>query len=437
MINLHTFTFEWKHFIRSPYKVIAVALFIIASIYGLHNGAALYHKQNAEIAKIKTKSQEHYQEKIDKYYSKGIMIDEDRPWMEYDTPFWGLWGSLLYEYKEPSSAMVYSIGQSEQYGFYKEVDYWATPYDPDMAEEIVNPERLQFGMLDFSFAILYLLPLVLLVLLYNIKSEEDEMGYLSLVEVQQPNMTSWMLSRIAFYFTLFTVIIIGGSQYGALLTGVIFKDHKALLKIIGYSTIYLLFWSVIYFLILRSSLSNLSNTLKMAGVYLLLSLIIPAAVHQVLSIRHPANLMTDFIDLRDKESAFVNTSLDSVIAMVAALYPEIKETFMYKDSVKDQSVIQRSGMSLFNKQRRPIIEEINKQNAEKNAFIESTFWFNPVSFFQNRLNAICETHFDDYQRYREKLQANADTLHKTMVIDTWKGVQVDQKRYLEYQELFE
>ena len=170
MRNLHLFLLEWKHFVRSPFKLFALSLFIIASLYGLHKGASLHQKQTAEIEQIEKRIQEERQELIEDHYRKEIFTIEDRPWVDYSTPFWAIWSSSLYHFKKPSPAMVYSIGQSEQYGFYKRITFWASPYDADLAEEIANPERLQTGTLDYAFVLLFLSPLLLLILLYNLKT---------------------------------------------------------------------------------------------------------------------------------------------------------------------------------------------------------------------------------------------------------------------------
>ena len=60
--------------------------------------------------------------------------------------------------------MVYSLGQAEQYGYYKRVTLFSSPYDADLSEELANPERLQTGTLDFAFVLLFLSPLLLLAL---------------------------------------------------------------------------------------------------------------------------------------------------------------------------------------------------------------------------------------------------------------------------------
>ena len=64
--------------------------------------------------------------------------------------------------------MVFSVGQSEQYGYYKKVTNWSSTFDSDLAEEIANPERLALGTLDFNFVFIYLCPILITVLIFNI-----------------------------------------------------------------------------------------------------------------------------------------------------------------------------------------------------------------------------------------------------------------------------
>ncbi|MCZ8355401.1 MAG: hypothetical protein O9340_11740 [Cyclobacteriaceae bacterium] len=180
MKYLSVLLFEWKHFVRNPFKVIAWVLFVIAAVYGLHNGASLFNKQQKEIEAIYKKVKEQHEKNLD-YYQQGVKGPPDRPWVDNTTPFWAIWNLPTYHIKQPETTMVYSIGQAEQFGFYKQISVWASPYDADMAEEIANPERLQVGTLDFSFVILYLTPILLLLFVYNIKSTESEQGFLNLI----------------------------------------------------------------------------------------------------------------------------------------------------------------------------------------------------------------------------------------------------------------
>ncbi|MEM6299865.1 MAG: hypothetical protein AAF740_14350, partial [Bacteroidota bacterium] len=387
----------------------------------------------AEVEKIAKKAEEE-REKHLKNYEEGKTTDENRPWIDMSTPFWAVWFSYTNHFKTPSPAMVYSIGQSEQYGFYKRITFWASPYDADLAEEIANPERLQTGTLDFAFVLLFLTPLLLLILLYNLKSTETEQGFMPLIEVQSASREAWLVSRLVFYAVLVGFVMAALLLYGAMLTDVFATAGSAFTEMLLHGFAYLAFWSVLYFFIVRSGKSIIGNTLKMTGVYLLFAFIIPATVHQYVSIAQPANLMTDFIDVRDQQEELY-AQPDSVFqAELNVLFPEIDTSPVYADSTKRDLARNQSASALVNELKKASIAPIEAENQAKNDLIESTFWFNPISFFQNRFNRIAQTHFNDYQNYRNEIQALIDRQIRMMVLDNWQGIEVDGEKYLEYVE---
>lgn len=431
------FLYEWKHFIRSPFKVMALLLFLIAGVYALHNGAYLYQKQAAEIEKINEKVQEQKQEIIT-FFEEGKKGPKDRPWVDITTPFWAVWNAPSYHYKKPSPALVYSIGQAEQFGFYKQVSFWSSVYDADMAEEIANPERLQSGTLDFSFLILYLLPLLLLIWLYNIKGAEADGGFLPLIYVQTGAKSGWLLARVAFYTSLLAVVVLGLMVYGAFLTDVFQQAGSAFGAIFGLIVLYLLFWTVAFSLILQSGNSSTGNTLKMVGLWLLFAFIVPAAVHQWVSTQHPVNLMTDFIDAQRDDRDQLFDQPDSVFqANLNHLFPEIPNSPVAKDSTRRKLAMNRSGAALANELTKKSVASIENDNDAKNDLIRFSYWFNPITFTQNKLNDLTHTHYQDYQDYRNEVQTLIDQKISLMVLDMWNGVEVDKERYLEYNQQFE
>lgn len=435
MKGLIILLYEWKHFVRSPFKVVALILFVFAGVYGLHNGEKLYNEQVAEITQINKKVQTQKEENVS-LFDQEKPSPENRPWIDLSIPDWAMWYSKGYCFKTPSPALVYSIGQAEQYGFYKRVAYISSPYDPDMTKEIANPERLQTGTLDFAFALIFLLPLLLIILLYNLKSMEKEQGFLSLIEVQTASKSTWLLSRVIFYIGLTYLVIIGLLFYGASLTDVFVSAASAFQEVVMYSFLYLIFWSMIYFFILRSSKGILSNTLKMVGVWMLLVFIIPATVHQWISIEKPANLMTDFIDAsRDKQEEIYNRPDSVLMTQLKELFPEISGGPAENDSEKKASALRESITALVNELKKENIALIEGDNKQKNERVKNSYYVNPITFFQNRFNAISQTHYEDYHQYRDEIQRIIDAQLQMMVIDLWNEVQVDKQRFLEYYNL--
>ena len=424
------FLYEWKHFIRSPFKIIAMVLFVLASIYGLHNGAALFEKQSAELSKIEEKIEEERESWV-VHYEKGEKGPQDRPWVDISEPFWAVYNTPIYHFKRPSSALVYNIGQAEQYGFYKEVDFGDSVYDADMTEEIANPERLQSGTLDFAFVALYLLPLLLLIFLYNIKGAEADKGFLPLIYSQTGKEHVWLLARVAFYGALLLVSIVGLMTYGAMLTGVFASASASILQISYWLTLYLIFWLVIYTLILHYGNSSIGNTLKMLGVWLLFAFIVPATVHQWISIKEPASLMTEFIDVKRDETDKLWEEPEEVIeTRINEIYPELKAGGESGNKIP----INESATAISNEMVKVSIASIEVRNERRNQLIRISYWFNPLTFMQNKLNQLSETHYQDYKAYRDEIQVMIDKQIKLMVLEGWKGVEVDKEKYLEYDE---
>lgn len=433
MRGITIFLYEWKHFLRSPFKWIAVILFVVAAIYGLHNGSNLYHQQMKEVEKLEQKVEEDKQKYIAKYEA-GELTPEDRPWIDMSSAFWAIWYSPKYHIKVPTAAMVYNIGQAEQYGFYKRVTFWSSPYDADMAEEIANPERLQKGTLDFSFVLLFLLPLLLLILVYNLKSSEAEQGILSLIEVQTASKHIWITSRMLFYIVLCALLLFLLLGYGAELTGVFEIESHLFRQLLVYTMIYLLLWGVAYYFIVRIGKNVLGNILKMIGVWLLFAFIIPATVHQVVSIEKPANLMTDFIEVRDQEQELYKGP-DSIFQQkLVQLFPQIANSPVYQDSTKVDGARNSSASALSNELNKNSIQPILTESQEKNNMIQATFWFNPLSFFQNKLNRITKTHYDDYANYRNEIQELIDLRIESLIDGLWNDIKVDKEKYIEYTE---
>lgn len=432
MNSLAIFLYEWKHFTRNPFKIIALMLYLLASIYGLHKGASLYNKQQAAITEIEQRSENERQSYVNKYNSDSL-VPTDRNWINLSEPNWAIEFVEVYHHKSPSAAMVYSIGQSEQYGFSKKITKWASPYDVDLAEEIANPERLQIGTLDFSFALLFLSPLLLLVLLYNIKSAEIEQGFMTLVEVQSASKNTWLISRAMFYFILLLLTNLLLIVYGGLQTNVFVNANAAFWKMLFYNFVYCTFWFALYFFILQRGKSIMGNNLRMIGIYFAFAFIIPAAVYQYLSIKYPTNLMTEFADAKVEKRWQIWDKSDTLrLVELSKLFPIIVNSPILKNDDKRSSAIHESTSALENQLRKASIQPIEIESQVKNDLIEMTFWFNPVTFFQNKLNSISQNHYNDYQKYRTEIQGLVDKQIELLIREMWNDVKVDKQKYLEY-----
>ena len=245
-----------------------------------------------------------------------------------------------------------------------------------------------------------------------------------------------MLSRTLFYSILVLVALFGLLIYGASLTNV-FSEDVVFWTIFLYVASYLLLWLVLYYFILNYGKSTISNTLQMIGVWLLFVFIIPAAIQQRISIEKPTNLMIDLIDAkRDETDKIYAQSSELTDQQLFNLYPSLKEAKVRTDATRLKRARRSSIVALINIVMKDATASIEEDNQSKNSLISKTYWFNPVTYFQNELNRLSQTHYEDYQAYRNKIQDLVDKRIEIMVLDIWNEVEVDKTKYIEYNTIF-
>lgn len=435
MRYLNILYLEYKHLFRNRFKLLALVLFIGACIYGMYMGKSLYDKHQKEITKLDQKVGENKSEMIS-YFDRGLKGPPEKSWIDVRKPSWAVWLIETYKYKSPSPFIIYSVGQAEQYGFYKKVTTYSSPYDADMVEEIANPERLTSGTLDFSFVMLFLMPLLLIILMYDVKVAEQEQRFLELIYVQAGGKNLWLLSRICFYGILLAILIFLIMLLGALFTNVL-SDLATFLRIYLLFVVYMWAWILFYFFIIRSSSSITSNTLKMVGLWILFTFIIPASVQLWVSIQMPADMMIDIIDVkRDVTNELYALDPSIVDHNLFQLYPSLRNMEINNDPALLASARSNSMEAMTNYVMKEASMVLKEDNELRNLLITNSYWINPVSYFQNTLASLSETSYDDYQNYRDSIQKNVDERIKLMLEDMWGQKLVDRNRLLEYYEIF-
>ena len=434
MNMIRIFAFESTHFRRNPSKVFSYLLFLLACLYAIYNGFDLQQKQRETIQNIKQEQTEEIR-KVLVWFEEGKKGPEDRAWINIQEPYWSLRYMPTYTIKQPSALLPLGIGQAEQYGYYKEVTFWSSTYDNDMVEEIANPERLVNGNIDFSFLVIYLLPLLLIILTYNVGGLEKDAGFEKLITIQVGSMPKWLGIRFAFYVALLlcTVVLL---IFGVALmnNGLdLLPSHLGALMLL--ITGYILFFAVLFYLVLLYGSGSSSIAFNMIGIWLLLCVIVPGSVHQYASIKVPVNYMVDYLDVHRKETyATYSLPPDTLSSRLLKIYPKIAESKHGQEEKMDQKVVRRSIGAIVNKMNKTAAMQIEQQHEIKNQLIRSSYWYNPVSFVQNQWNSYTHTDYYSYQEYRMNVQQAIDDKMELLVFETWNQKIVDKETYEQYRK---
>ena len=428
-----TIQYEFRHFARSPFKIASLILFIGAAVYGLQNGYTLFKQQNKEIEAIDAKNKETIA-KVTGWYNAGKKGPNDKPWIDVTKPMRAIWYTPASVIKEPAPFMPFSTGQAEQFGYYKQVTNWSSTFDADLAEEIANPERLAVGTLDFSFVVLYLLPVLAIILLFNIGGLERDLGFDKLIQVNQSSSRKWLMARFGFYFLLVNGILLVLMLMYSMRTNALSGTFIGLYALI---VLYTLIWFIVFYFINLKGKGSSNQAIKMVSLWLLFCVIIPGSLHQIASLKYPGSYMTDYLDAsRDETYEIYDLSADTIKQRLLKAYPELALTVHGKDTLADQDIIGNSTSGLINPLMKEAAAMVEHNNENKNRFIHNTSWLNPVSWFQNKINALCRTDYYAYRHYRNDIQAMIDKKVNVLLLDSWNKETVNKEKFIEYINTF-
>ena len=428
--------FEFFHLINSPYKIISILLYAISILYGCQTGYDLFKKHNIEIKSIKSKNADFEKKMLVQYdeLEQGLI---EKPRRDPTIPYWAIWNTPSYALKSPSPMIVFSTGQAEQYGYYKKVTNWSTVFDNDLAEEIANPERLALGTLDFSFVLLFLTPILLIILLFNIGGLEKDNGFDKLIYLNDISKKSWLITRFSYYFlVLFTLICFLLIPY-AVLSGVFTNELMSFFTLMLLIFLYIFLWVSIFYFINYWGKGSVDQAIKMISVWVALSIIMPGLFHQITSIKFSTNYMVDYLDVaRDQRYEIFDMSTDTLQNELLESFPVLKSSVYAQDTIINKGIINRSISGLVNILNKKAAGKIEKESELKNNFVRSTLLLNPIMYFQNKINEVSEADYYAYRLYRENIQNSIDKKIELILRDTWNKEEVDKERYIEYLQEF-
>ena len=143
-----------------------------------------------------------------------------------------------------------------------------------------NPDFALIGRFDFAFVASLIAPLLVILLLFDMRSSEQAAGRLRLLEANAANVKKLWWSRAglrvgALALALSIPVLIGGLNSGTPLL--------SLLICIGALCLYLLFWTGLTLWLTPAKRTGAYNLTIMLGVWLMLCAVLPATLTQLIN----------------------------------------------------------------------------------------------------------------------------------------------------------
>ena len=297
-----------KQCIRSKEVWVSLLLITVLGILAIVIGSRhLSHQQDA-IAEVNTHQKQH----IDRHVS---LHNEDLGLLLYYAKF------AYIHTLNPLAAL--SIGQSDVHPTVKRITiktFEAQKFDADL----VNPMNLQSGNLDLSFVIIYLFPLLVIVLTFNVISEETESGTWRLVATQASSKLRFIVSKLSIRLTLLFLVLIFLFLAAKFILNIPINSN--FLSMLGLSMLYIIFWFTISYFVIIFKKSSGFNALLLLSIWLFLIILLPAGVNGYISSKYPLpEALSTAIAQRDGYHTKWDTDKLTTIKKFYQHYPQFKK----------------------------------------------------------------------------------------------------------------
>ncbi|MFC0774167.1 DUF3526 domain-containing protein [Terrimonas alba] len=292
-------------FLRNRIAVLSLALLFTAGVVSLLVGKSFLTKQQAAIEETAAYQQDHINRLV-KYENKemGLLLYYLK--FAYINPTSDLTGLAIGQRDINSSIQSPSIRTLE-----------AQKYDTD----IRNPYNAMAGNFDLSFVILYLFPLVIIALCFNLCSEEKEQGTWPLIQAQNISSRKYLLTKITVPCFFITAVLFVLYALAALLLHIPLNNAFAAFIISNF--LYVSFWFALALLVISFFKSSSVNAISLLSAWLLLTLLLPAAVNNYITNKYPVpESLSTMVKQRDGYHKKWDIPQDSSMSLFFKEYPE-------------------------------------------------------------------------------------------------------------------
>lgn len=392
---------EWRN-LRADHTVrMVTALFAVLIGYGIFNGVAWTRFQQQTLASATQEEQKRYaamQAEI------AAIEGGTREAMRFTDPrspaVIGNLRGTRYAMMPPTALAAMSVGQSDLYPYYFKVSRGSKQTFINN-DEIENPTNLLAGKFDLAFVMIYLYPLLILALSYNLLSQEKEQGTLAMMMSQPVALKTFVIGKIGLRAALILALAIGLSLLGVLFSGLNLMTGGAAWRLIlwiGVVTFYGVFWFALAVAVNAFGKSSATNAVTLAGLWLLFVLLVPSLVNVAISTLAPVPSRVEMIQATRRASNEASAKGSQLLAKYFEDHPELVPA-SGKPDMNDFFTKSIAVQTETERLIEPVMNAFDQQLAKQQALINTLRFLSPAIVTQAALNDIAGTSHARYQHF--------------------------------------
>lgn len=386
---------EWTNLAADRTVWVLATIVALTSLYGVYNGSAwsAFQRENIALA---------LDEERDRLAAHRAFVESGlEPASRFRNPLSpdSVGGSLgqRYAYLPPAPLAALSVGQSDLYPYYFQIST-NSKQSFLSAYELENPSNLLTGRFDLAFVVVYLLPLLILALSYNLLSSEREQGTMAMVLSQPLSLETLAFGKIALRAIVVLGLALGFSLVGYLAAGGALAAGGSLLLWMAVVATYSLLWFGVTVAANALGKSSATNAMLLAGIWLVVVVITPAALNLAVTTSHPIPSRVELVQALREATESANTRSAEVLSQYYTDHPE----FLPEEQQPDPNDFTLRSYAVREDVERaiaPVLERYDGQLLRQQTLVNRLKWLSPAVVAQEALNDIAGTGLARYQHF--------------------------------------
>jgi len=381
----HLFRLELRLRARERAAWVLLAMFAASLAYGLWNGARVA-QNHRETAIGLTKDSDEFLSQVRQALGQQAIDPK------------AVAGRGSVAVLTPAPLPLLAIGQSDLSPGHESVVLWRLAAPADTRAELENPSHLLAGRFDLAFVLIWLFPLFLLALLYDLMAGDRESGTLRLALAQGISPGRWMAHRalaralpvlaLAALATLIAGFFVGSG-------GTFTRVALALAVVLAYG----LFWAALAVAVNAVARSAAGAATALGAAWVLLVLVAPTLLNVVVESLHPTPSRPELIAAGRQASGDAEKRGGELLNSFYRDHPELAPSGQQADFAAQHLTVQSEvGRALD-----PVREKFDRQLALQQADVGRWRFVSPAIAAHEALTDLAGTGYWRHRAFREQV----------------------------------
>ncbi len=394
---MSTLLFEVRLALRDRATWVLLALFAFALAYALNGGAELARHQRAIVGPALEQSR-----MLDSQVRDALQRQTIDPRQLARQP--------LVAALPPAPLPTLASGQADLAPSVETVSLWRLQTPTDARSELENPSRLLSGRFDLAFVLVWLFPLFLLGLAYDLLAGDRESGTLRLVLSRGVRPGAWLavraLARGAPALALALLATWASSWWGDVASSA--PDSGARLAhacvLVG---AYGLFWLSVAALVNALARSAAAAATALGAAWVAVVLVAPTLLNIVVESLHPMPSRAELVASAREASGDAERRGNEVLNSFYRDHPELAPPGMQVDFAQRILAVQEDVARAMD----PVAERFDAQLDAQQRIVELWRFASPAIAVHEALTDLAGTGYWRQRAFREQLAGFKDAVH--------------------------